>query len=439
MIRPLSLSVFVASLLVTGAADAAMTKVGDWQAPSSRVSLDFDGPASEGAKALAEKAGWSLVAPADLGGAARVSIHVKDQPADAVLEAIFADTDVTATRAGTLVRLAPTVKAEPPAAPASAAPAPPPPTEAPAAPAAAPPLPTERGEDVKVTGGHVTIRKGEIVHDVSVLGGRVDVHGTVTGDLSVAGGRADIHDGARVVGDCTVLGGRIALERGARVDGDMGAVGGNIERAEGSIVGGKVVSAGDDDSNIHVKIDGDEVKGSVDAEAPTGKRAHGLLHDVGEAITRVAMLFVFGVVVLALASRRMDALRDAIVRHPARSFALGVVGSLAAALTLLVLCVTIIGIPVAVLGSIVGTVAAYAGIVAALASAGGALIGHKTKNVYAQLAFGCLVFLVVGNLPFVGGLVTAAVALIGIGSLVSTRLAGFVPERPGPRASSEIV
>jgi hypothetical protein len=52
---------------------------------------------------------------------------------------------------------------------------------------------------------------------------------------------------------------------------------------------------------------------------------------------------------------------------------------------------------------------------------------HKTESPYAHLALGCALFLVVGHLPIVRGLVTLAVGLIGIGTLVATRIGGLWP------------
>jgi hypothetical protein len=60
---------------------------------------------------------------------------------------------------------------------------------------------------------------------------------------------------------------------------------------------------------------------------------------------------------------------------------------------------------------------------------GGALLAHRTKNPYVYLACGGLLFLIVGAIPFVGGLVKVAVVLTALGSAVATRGAGLVPPR----------
>src|SRR5690606_19966018 len=68
------------------------------------------------------------------------------------------------------------------------------------------------GKDRGITGSSITIQKDEGVHDLTVMGGSAEVHGTVTGDLTVMGGRATLHPGARVGGDAAVVGGNLELK-----------------------------------------------------------------------------------------------------------------------------------------------------------------------------------------------------------------------------------
>jgi hypothetical protein len=71
---------------------------------------------------------------------------------------------------------------------------------------------------------------------------------------------------------------------------------------------------------------------------------------------------------------------------------------------------------------------------AALATVGRALVKHKSESVYVHLAAGCLLYLVAGHLPFVGGLITLGLALIGVGTLVATRFGGLWPGKNGPNS-----
>ena len=118
-----------------------------------------------------------------------------------------------------------------------------------------------------------------------------------------------------------------------------------------------------------------------------------------------------------------------------RQIGLGVVGALGSFVAVVLLCLTIVGIPFAGVGLMLGLVALYAGMVAALTTLGAALAKHKTDNQYAHLAVGCGVFLLAYPLPWIGPWLVAALMLVGVGALVSTRVAGYFPGKKGAGAS----
>lgn len=428
---------------VSGAATAEITRKGSWPEVEPKVSLEVRGePRNEALRRVAREAGWSLLLnlpPGDV-----VELHVQSQPADKVLELLLSDGSYVVTRDGDLIAIAPAPAAprsaaeppEPPGLPAlPGLPAPPALPGVPAPPAlpapaassddadgdgAAEALRSSRGRDRFVTGGSLRIERGEVVHDVSVIGGSLDVWGTVTGDIDVMGGSTHIHEGARVRGDVSTVGGPLTVSDGARIDGDVDVVGGPLHRGE------------------RARIKGD-VNNEVSPLGGGGSRAKGastLARRAGHAVTRTALLFAFGAVMLALWPRRMEALKAEIAARPMRSFALGVLGVLGAIALAVALCVTLIGIPFAVVGLLLAVIAVVAGGCAVLETAGAGLFGHRTRNPYVHLAIGCLGLLVVSAIPYVGGAICAAVALIGAGALVATRLAGLIRPRPRGDAAS---
>jgi hypothetical protein len=283
----------------------------------------------------------------------------------------------------------------------------------------------KRAEDRTVTGGKLRIERDEVVHDVSVFGGSVDVLGTVTGDLAVMGGRADVRDGAHIAGSATAVGGSLRIHDGARVDGDVGVIGGYLQRDDKAKVGGSIVQGSVNDSDD-------------DDDHPSGHKKHGegfgshFLRDLGDAFSHAALLFVFGTIVLALGSKRVESLRVEVASRPMRTFALGVVGLIAGIALLIAMCVTIVGIPVAIVGVLAGAIAFYVGIAAVLTTLGEGLLRHRTTNPYVHLALGCAILFLVGAIPYVGTLAKAFVAFAGIGVIIATRAAGLVP----PRASA---
>jgi hypothetical protein len=237
----------------------------------------------------------------------------------------------------------------------------------------------------------------------------------------------------------TVFGGAIKVESGGRIDGDVGVVGGSIKREDGAIISGKVVdhTAGrrgdikvslNDDGKVTSKV---EPAGAAADKEPVRSKLAAKVHSFGQSMTKMALLFVLGCVFLALATRRMESLRVEAASRPMRSFAMGLVGGIAGLFVFCAVCLTIVGIPFAVLGLLLAVLAVYVSIAAVLTTFGAAVIGHKTKNPYAHLLFGCAAFLVVSAIPYVGGVVTFVTVLIAIGVLVSTRLGGAL-ERPRP-------
>jgi hypothetical protein len=420
----------VAAALTSPAASADVRRVGDWSGEDPEVSLDLDNvPRAEAINRLAAEAGWSVIVNAPKGDP--VSVHVSDQPASKVLELLLADGRYVARRDHTLIAVAPddgTQVAVPPPPPAPPPPPPPPP----------PPVPADDDDDSRdrtVTGGSLRIGKDEVVHDVTVMGGNLDVWGVVTGDLSVMGGNVTIHKGARVKGDAAAVGGALTVESGASVDGDVGVLGGILRREEGARIGGEIHEGVRRSGRHHHRKHAAVAPGAPHATPAADKPKTGssklrqLARDAAGAVNAAALLFVFGAVLLALTPDRMDRLRVQIAARPMRSFATGVVSLLAGIVLLVAVSVTIIGIPFAIVGFLAAVVATLAGVCSVLETVGCALLGHRTKNPYVHLAAGGVLFLVAGAIPFVGPFVKIAVFLTAMGSVVATRAAGLLPAK----------
>jgi hypothetical protein len=443
--RALGASLLVASAALTaGVAHADVRHRGDWDDDDNeKVTLDLDRVSrNEAVKRLAQAAGWSVVFDGPTGDA--IDVHVKDQPAEKVLDLMLDDGHrYVANRDDKMVviRRADDAGAQDdPSGPVIVIPPIPSIPSIPAVPPV-PPVPSivtvdedfEEGSDRVVTGGNLRIEEGEVAAGVTVMGGNVDIFGTATGDVIAMGGNVRIHRGAHVFGDATAVGGALSVEDGARVDGDVNVLGGVLRRGKDAEIHGDVK---DGRQHKH-KHRGRHGHDRDEASAPEGKAQNvsmlrRVARDAGSAITRTALLFAFGAVLLSLATSRMEALKLQLATRPMRSFATGVVTLLVSVVLLIALCVTVIGIPFAIIGVLLGFIAAVAGLVAALETAGGALLGHKTKNPYAHLAFGCLLFMLVGAIPFVGSFLIAATVLAGLGSVAATRAAGLVPSKNRP-------
>jgi cytoskeletal protein CcmA (bactofilin family) len=407
----------VALLLVlpAGAARAEVRHEGPWPEADPQVTLSVENLSrAEAIRRLAKEAEWSVVVEGMAPGT--VDVHVKKQPASKVLDLILADGDYRARRDGDLIAIAPLAAA---AAPSAAEPAPSP--VSPTASASSSKRgPRPHGKDRVVTGSSVTIAKEEVVGDLVVLGGSAEVFGTVSGDVAVFGGSLEIKNGARVFGDVATFGGSVELDEGAHVDGDVSVLGGSLDRHENAVVEGASV-------DLDKKVD----RTKDAAKDHKGFSISELVEGAGGPLTRTALLFAFGTVLLALAGARMDRLQQEVATRPVRTAALGVVGVVVGLFAVIALCVTILGIPIAIIAILAAVFGLYAGVCAALTTLGAKLLWRRTSSPYVHLAAGCAIYLLLSSIPFVGGFVTALVVLIGFGALVETRAAGLV-NRGGP-------
>ncbi len=448
--KKLSSFLLVAGMsLVAATAFANVRTAGDWPKDDKHVTVKIDAQRAEAVKQLAEAAGWNIVVPDKLGGGTEaLHVAVKDESPLAVLEALLESGDFTATRHGKLVVVSETknvhaspitdgATTEPTEAAAPIAPVPPTPEAPPTPPTVAiaiPPIPAipampsgrhETGEDRSVMGGNAVIARDERVHDVSVMGGNLDIFGTVTGDVSVVGGHATVKDGAHVMGDAVAVGGALDVDKGASVDGDVGVVGGVLQRHEGAIIRGKTVSSGgnvvadDDDKN-------DSHEGPIGGKAKIRHQMSG----AGSAVTRAAMLFVFGVVLLSFFKKRHDVMKLDIVHNPVKGFGIGIIALFLSLVASVVLCITVIGIPLVVIGWLFAALCIYGGVVSVLTLVGELVLRHKTQNSYAHLVMGCLIYLVVGAIPVAGGVVTAILFFVAIGAVWRTRAGGLFAKEP---------
>lgn len=400
----LSLSVAGVLLLLSASpANAELAREGAWPEDDPKITLDLSQtPRNEAVRKIAEASGLSLAAEGV--GTTPIDLHVKDVGPGDALSLALGEGRFAARREGKTIALRPTTA--PPAA------------------AAAPTVKVgvdherktvgiqvsdgkpPRARDRRMTGQSLRIEKDEIVQDVHSTGGSIHIFGTVQGDVRMTGGPIYVHDGAHVLGDVHVTGGEIQLDDGSIVDGDIRIVGGHLKRAPAAKVGGDVSS----------KL--------------SRSSGGGILEQIGQAFSASAMLFVFGAVLIALLGQRLETLEREVASRPMRNFAIGVVGLLAFGLTLVAACITVVGIPVAAVGAIAGAFGLYAGIVAALSVVGRALSRHKTDNRYLHLAIGCAVFLFVAHVPWgIGEVATLFLGLVGWGSVLSSRGAGWFDRR----------
>jgi hypothetical protein len=410
---------FLAVLQIAGLAFGAVKRQGAWPEEDKAITLDLSSVSrAEAVRKVADAAGWSIVfkgLPED-----KIDVHVKNQPAARVLDLVLSDAGYLARREGDIIQIQRDEGAQSDQAAPAPAPAPAPAVSPPPAPSSArhgkkhKHRDDSKASDRTVFGGSVRVEPTEVVDDIAVFGGSVDILGKSTGDVTVFGGSVHVHPGAHVDGDLAVIGGEVTVDDDASIDGDVVALGGELHRGDRARIGGEVKMLGDESS--------DDREGR---EWGPGRLFR--FRTIGAQITKTAFLFLLGAVVIALATRRMQLLQSEIALRPMRSMAVGIASLVVGIILVVLLCITVVGIPVALVALLLGILAAYAGICAALSAIGSALVAHRSENPYVHLAVGCGVFLVAGFIPYFGTFITVLILFAGFGAFAATRAAGFVP------------
>jgi hypothetical protein len=278
--------------------------------------------------------------------------------------------------------------------------------------------PAAHAQDDRVHfGGDVRVRPGETVHDVVTMGGDARIEGRVTGDVHTMGGDIDVREGAVVEGDVGSMGGDLRIREGAVVHGDLESMGGEIRVEDGAVVEGAVT---ENAGSVHMPPVAPSVPGIPHVHAGLG--IGDVIGNFFGSLASYALLFVLGLLLMGVTPERYEAMQVAIVRQPLRSLGLGLLGTIGAIVSIVVLAITIIGIPAAVLLAIALPFAIYVGM-AAFASVLGTLLPVESlrgKPVL-RLGAGVLALFVASLVPFAGSIAVAVAAVVGVGALVITR------------------
>lgn len=325
------------------------------------------------------------------------------------------------------------------------------------------------------SGGTVVIEEGETVDGLSSFSGTVIVRGTVDGNLEGAAGSIVIEESGVVTGDVSATAGSItiagevngnvdvgagsfALAPTGTIDGDLNVGAGSIQLA--GTVGGDATLGGDsiqlaETANIGGDVryaegadlddDGATVGGSIVEDPDLGTGGFDLPTVPGWLFTGYAILvnLVLGAVLLAAMpgfSRRVD---ETVSAEPAKSAGVGVLAMLGIPVGLVLLAVTIIGIPLTLAGFVAFALLAWVALLyGRIAVAAWALRQAEVDNRWLALVVGIVGFGLLGQIPILGGLLSLATFLLGVGAialvLVEMRRESGDGEEPEPATEPPI-
>ncbi|MFD1684969.1 bactofilin family protein [Halobellus litoreus] len=309
-------------------------------------------------------------------------------------------------------------------------------------------------------GGAVRVDAGETYQgDLEAAGGSVVIAGTVEGDVSAAAGSVTVTDSGRVTGSLDAAAGSVVIE--GVVEGDVRIGSAALDLREGSRVGSleagaanvRLDSAGDGDATVGVDTlavgptatvggsltydaaefslaDDASVSGSVTRDESLSVTGPELFGADGQfafpsipawvsAVYGALVNLLLGAVLLVAVPQFTRELVDAGTARTLRSGGIGLLALIGTPIVLLLLLLTIVGIPLSIAGFLLfGLLVWITSVYGALVLGTGVLSLVDSENRWAALLVGVVAVAILDFVPFVGGLVTFLVLLVGLGAFV---------------------
>ena len=251
----------------------------------------------------------------------------------------------------------------------------------------------EQTDSVVIFHGPAVI-DGHVNGSVVAFNGDVLVRGNVDDNVVALKGRATIEDGATVGGD-VVSSRRPAVASGAHVDGDIRRV------------------------NFRNFF-----------------RAFGWLLWLGWWLAVGVSMFVLGVLLLALFPRIVPPILEAGRTRVGPAIGWGLAVAVGLPIICALLLVTLIGLPLGLVGLLSLALLYAVGYVVAALLLGRRLV-REPRSVYLAFFIGLVILRIVGILPLLGGLVSAAATVYGVGALtIAAWRAARTPTAPASEPSA---
>lgn len=302
--------------------------------------------------------------------------------------------------------------------------------------------PNQTVDSLQAAGATVVI-EGTVDGDAQVFASDIQVPGTITGDLQAFSASTSI-DGI-IGGDVEAFSGTVRTGAGSSIGGDLSAFGSTIDLA-GAVNGssglfGSVVTLQETShlrGNLTYAAETFRNRGQIDGavhEEEQRSEGTGSLDLLDEIAGLGAELFL-GAVLLLIAGRfTRESVETAGDRWAWRAL-LGFAFLAVTPFVLVLLVITIIGIPAALIGLLL-----YGGVIMLGSVIGALLIGRTVidrfglESMYAALVTGLVLMLVLGELPWIGGLISLGVLFAGIGGLLTVTHDRW--QRRGPGTDDE--
>jgi cytoskeletal protein CcmA (bactofilin family) len=287
---------------------------------------------------------------------------------------------------------------------------------------------------ITLAGQTLTVN-GQVLHGVRLAGQTITVNNSIGRDLAAAGNILNVGGTAKIADDLVLAVGTayISGHVNGNVKGGGGEVtlnnevGGNVELKVDKLtitstanIEGDLVYTSENEAIIQ---SGARLGGSTTHNVPEKPAAPSPLAGIKGKLLGFLMILVIGLIIILLATGRISAMADSIQTKPWPSLGWGALALFVTPIAALVVIITIIGLPVGLIALVLYGIAVYLSQIP-IGFLIGRLIIRRNGEIESRglmigaLALGLAILLVLGLIPYVGGLVMLLTIIFGLGSLV---------------------
>ena len=265
-------------------------------------------------------------------------------------------------------------------------------------------------------GGNVLINEN-VNGNVIAAGGQITINGNVNGDVVAFGGNIMLN--GDVTGNAVLMGGQITVN--SKIKGDLTATGGQVTLTEkSSIVGNANIQAGS--SDLRGKIAGKLTNEGWKTQETQNIRPIRSALKTMLFLAGIIFALVLGLIVIYLFPGFAGKTTELVRASALKSGLVGLIMLILTPFIVILFTITIIGIPVALLIVFLTIIVLLVSTIPVKIAIGGAIyrrIAKKSKKPRTLLyyATGVLIFAIIYEIPYLGGLTRFFAVLLGFGAV----------------------
>ncbi len=273
------------------------------------------------------------------------------------------------------------------------------------------------GDDFTGAGGMIIVN-GDVSGNILAFGGSIRVNGNVGGDLVAAGGDISLSESSTVEGDALLTGGEVSLDGVINGDGSIST--GTLRTGENfELKGDLELNAENVPPDLEENVGGSLTvveRAETDEFVADASEGFGFFGFIVGLLSSLAL----GLVLIYLFRDFVVELAETVRESALKAGVLGLVMLIFIPVLSIVLLITIFGWSLSILLTLLTTLALLVATVPVKLLAGELIYERVFKKEAGELMYyliGAVVFAIVYEIPYIGGLVQFVALLLGFGAI----------------------